>query len=302
LGRPRDLVILASEISRHRRALDERALVRIVQECSAGVLAANTFDEMRAFLEVLRDRDKRDAFFALLPFDVLAADDVIAVWCAFHGVDRAYFDAYGRDADDVYHPFRELYECGLLGVVADDPTGESRVQRFRQPHEPVAGSRRELPRSRDYLLHPALRALLERLAAGGRFTAIRHVRIGHGEPWPRHWDLVVDVQRELLRRPHAAAEIREAALSLVERLATEIAGGTPVLAARRALGRSPAFARLADALERSGWDDLHLALLELFPSVTSAELEPTSPQTRARRPTSPSTQPTADDTDDSRKR
>ena len=307
LGRPRDLVILASEISRHRRTLDERTLIRIVQESSAGMLAANIFDEMRAFLEVLRDRDKRDAFFALLPCDVLSGDDVVAVWCAFHGVDRAYFDEYGRDADDVYHPFRELYECGLLGVVADDPAGEGRVQRFRQPHEAVAGSRRELPRSREYLLHPALRALLERLAGSGRFAAIRHVTIGHGEPWPRHFDLVVAVQRELMRRPHASDEVREAAAALVERLAVEVAGGAHVEAARRALARSPAFARLVDALERSGWDELHLALLELFPGDLAPELEPTSPQTEQRRatrspnhvttlaPTLPAAEPAPDD-------
>lgn len=285
LGRPRDLVILASEISRHRRTLDERTLIRIVQESSAGMLAANIFDEMRAFLEVLRDRDKRDAFFAMLPCDVLSGDDAVAVWCAFHGVDRAYFESYGREADDVYHPFRELFECGLLGVIADDPAGGQRVQRFRQPHEAVAGSRRELPRSRYYLLHPALRASLERLAGSGRFSPIRHVTIGHGEPWPRHFDLLVDVQRELLRRPNAAEEVRETALALLERLASEVAGGAHVEAVRRALARSPAFARLVEALERSGWDELHLALLELFPADRAAELEPTSPQTEQRRAT-----------------
>jgi serine/threonine protein kinase len=201
LGRPRDLVIFASEISRNRKDLDERTFTRIVQETSAGLLVANVFDEMRAFLEVLCDRDKRASFLAQIPYDVLSHDDVVEVWCRFHGVDRAYFDAHGRSAGDVYHPFRELFECGLLGVLAADPAGERLVQRFRQPHDPVAGSRHELPRSRYYLIHPALRALIERLAGDGRFHVIRHVVIGHGEPWPRHGDLVVDVQRELLRRP-----------------------------------------------------------------------------------------------------
>jgi serine/threonine protein kinase len=195
LGRPRDLVILASEVSRHRRGLDARALIRVVQDTSAGLLVSNIFDEMRVFLEVLSDRDRRARFLALLPHDVLTHDDVAAVWCAFHGVDRDYFDLHGRDADDVYHPFRELYECGLLGVL--EPGG---AQRFRQPHDPVAGSRHELPRSTYYLLHPALRALLERLAGAGRFRPLRHILVGHGEPWPAHWNLLVDVQRELLRR------------------------------------------------------------------------------------------------------
>ena len=284
LGRPRDLVIFASEISRNRRALDERAFTRIVQDTSAGLLVANVFDEMRVFLEVLSDRDRRARFLSLIPHDVLSHDEVVEVWCRFHGVDRAYFDAHGRDAGDVYHPFRELFECGLLGVLAPDPAGERLVQRFRQPHDGVAGSRHELPRSRYYLLHPALRAMLERLAGDGRFHAIRHVLVGHGEPWPRHWDLVVDVQRELHRRPDADPELREAVLTLLERLAGHIAAGEGHEAARRSLSGSPAFARLSAQLERVGWDELHLALLELFAGGQSPESESTIPAGALSRP------------------
>ena len=287
LGRPRDLVILASEISRNRRALDERTFTRIVQETSAGLLVANVFDEMRVFLEVLCDRDKRARFLALIPHDVLSHDEVVAVWCRFHGVDRAYFDAHGRDAADVYHPFRELFECGLLGVLTADPAGERLIQRFRQPHDGVAGSRHELPRSRYYLLHPALRAMVERLAGDGRFHVVRHVLVGHGEPWPRHWDLVVDVQRELHRRPDADPELREAVLALLDRLAGHIAAGEGHEAARRSLAGSPAFARLTAQLERSGWDDLHLALLELFASGPSPEAETTIPAGPLSRPATP---------------
>ncbi|WP_437734517.1 P-loop ATPase, Sll1717 family [Sorangium sp. So ce1335] len=266
LGRPRDLVILASEISRNRQALDERTFTQIVQSTSAGLLVANIFDEMRVFLEVLRHRDKRDRFLALLPCDVLTHDELVEVWCKFHEVDRAFFDAHGRDADDVYHPFRELFECGLLGVLGADPGAERQIQRFRQPHDAVVGPRHALPRSRYYLLHPSLRALIEPLPGGGRFHAVRHVVIGHGEPWPRHWDLVVDVQRELFRRPDADEEIGEAVFSLLDRLSAEVAEGAGVDAARRALAASPTFARLSAHLERIHWDELHLALLELFPA------------------------------------
>ncbi|AUX44569.1 protein kinase [Sorangium cellulosum] len=276
LGRPRDLVILASEISRHRRALDERTFTRIVQDTSAGLLVANIFDEMRVFLEVLCHRDKRDHFFGLLPCDVLTHDEVVEIWCRFHGVDRAYFDAHGRSSDDVYHPFRELFECGLLGVLGGGPAAGGQVQRFRQPHDAVVGSRHELPRSRYYLLHPSLRALIEPLPGGGRFNAIRHVVIGHGEPWPRHVDLVVDVQRELFRRPEADEEIAEAVFSLLDRLAADIADGEAVDAARRAIAASTAFARLSAELERIHWDELHLALLDLFPAARRVEPELTN--------------------------
>src|SRR5690606_20918612 len=161
---------------------------------------ANVFDEMRVFLEVLTDRDQRTRFLAALPYNVLTNAEVVDLWCRFHGVDREYYDLHGHDAAEAYHPFRELYDCGLLGVIARDPGSGRRTQRFRQPHDAVAGSQRQLPRSREYLLHPALEALVVRLTAGGSFTAFRHVVIGHGEPWPRHYGPVIEVQRELARR------------------------------------------------------------------------------------------------------
>ncbi|WP_433932762.1 protein kinase [Sorangium cellulosum] len=275
LGRPRDLVILASEISRNRRALDERTFTQIVQDKSAGLLVANIFDEMRVFLEVLCHRDKRAEFLGLLPCDVLTHDEMVDVWCRFHGVDRAYFDAHGRTADDVYHPFRELFECGVLGVLVADPASERQVQRFRQPQDAVVGSRHELPRSRYYLLHPSLRGLIQSLPGGGRFHAIRNVVIGHWEPWPRHLDLVVDVQRELFRRPDAPEEIGEAVFALLDRLTADVAGGESADAARRAIAASPTFARLSAHLDRIHWDDLHLALVELFPAERREDAEPT---------------------------
>ncbi len=273
LGRPRDLVILASEISRNRRALDERTFARLVQDTSAGLLVANVFDEMRVFLEVLSDRDKRARFLSLLPRDVLTPEEVVEVWCAFHGVDRAYFDAHGRSADDVYHPFRELFECGLLGIIAGG-AGEREIQRFRQPHDPVGGSRHDLPRSRRYLLHPSLRTLIEPLPGSDGFRAMRYVVVGHGEPWLRHWDLVVDVQREIQRRPGADAEIVAATMALLERLGADVAAGKSADAARAAVAASPDLARLSARLDRAGWDDLHLLLLDLFPSARD-EAEPT---------------------------
>jgi len=278
LGRPRDLVILASEISRNRRGLDERSFKRIVQETSASMLVANVFDEMRVFLEILCDRDQRTRLLAALPYNVLTHDEVVELWCRFHGVAREYYDNHGHDAAEAYHPFRELYDCGLLGVVARDPATERRTQHFRQSHDAVAGSQRQLPRSREYLLHPALQALVIRLTAGGSFTAFRHVVIGHGEPWPRHYGPVVEVQRELARRADRFDEDTEdAVFELLARLDGALAVGDPFEDARALLGQTPAFHRLTARLERVGADELHLALLDLFPADPKDAGAPPSP-------------------------
>jgi class 3 adenylate cyclase len=227
---------------------------------------------MRVFLEVLCDRDQRTRLLAALPYNVLTHTEVIDLWCRFHGVDREYYDVHGHDAAEAYHPFRELYDCGLLGVVVRDPGSGRRTQRFRQPHDAVAGSQRELPRSREYLLHPALQALVIRLTAGGSFTAFRHVVIGNGEPWPRHYGPIVDVQRELARRADRFDEDTEdAVFELLARLDGELAVGHSFEDARIGIARSAGFARLTERLERLGADELHLAMLELFPLEPGAQ-------------------------------
>lgn len=264
LGRPRDLVILASEISRNRESLDERTFKRIVQDTSASMLVSNVFDEMRVFLEVLCDRGQRGKFLASLPYNILTHDEVVDLWCRFHGVDRDYYDLHGRDADDVYHPFRELYDCGLLGIVVRDASSERRSQRFRQPHEAVAGSQRQLPRSSHYLLHPALSALVAQLAAGGDFEPFRQIVVGHEQPWPSHFDQLVEIQRVIFRATERDEDSEAASFELLRTLDVALAAGEALESARARLGRSEGFRELALRLEQRGRDDLHLALLELF--------------------------------------
>ncbi|PRP91145.1 Serine/threonine-protein kinase PrkC [Enhygromyxa salina] len=268
LGRPRDLVIISSEISRNRGALDHELFKRVVRETSAGMLVANVFNEMRVFLEILADRGARGRFLALLPHDVLTTPEIVDVWCRFHGFDREYYELHGYEAEGVYHPFRELFDCGLLGVIVRDPATGARTQRFRQPRDAVGGSFRQLPPSSHYLLHPALQALVTQVAGSGGFAPFRHVVIGHGQPWKSHYARMIEVQRELLagaaRGDH---DTEDAVFELLRRFDAHVSAGESVDVARRLIAATAAFARLSARLERRGWDDLHLALLELFPSV-----------------------------------
>jgi serine/threonine protein kinase/class 3 adenylate cyclase len=281
LGRPRDLVIIASEISRNRGSLDEHSFKRIVQETSAGLLVANVFNEMRVFLEILGDREARGRFLALLPHNVLTHDEMIDLWCRFHGFDREYYDLHGNEAEGVYHPFRELFDCGLLGVIQRDPVSGRRSQRFRQPRDAVGGSRRQLPSSPRYLLHPALQALVMQLAGGDGFAPFRHVVIGHGQPWPGYYGRLIEVQRELLRGAARGDEDTEDAVyELLSRFDAHIGAGESVDVARRLIASTAAFAELSRRLERVGWDELHLALLELFP----AELAGSNPSSHPHPP------------------
>jgi serine/threonine protein kinase/class 3 adenylate cyclase len=294
LGRPRDLVIIASEISRNRGALDEQLFTRLVREAGAGMLVANVFNEMRVFLDILGEREDRSRFLSLLPHDILTSEEIIEIWCRFHGFDREYYDLHGNEAEGVYHPFRELFDCGLLGVIQRDPGTGRRQQRFRQPRDAVGGSRRQLPPSSHYLLHPALQALIMQQAGGGGFRPFRHVVIGHGEPWLSHYGRVIEVQRELWKGAARGDEDTEDAVyEMLDRFDTYVASGEDVDAARRLIAATSTFTELTRRLDRTGWDELHLALLELFP------LHGTSPRPpQIRQPDSDQLEPDSSDSDE----
>jgi len=278
LGRPRDLVIIASEISRNRSQLDERSFKAVVYETSAGILVSNVFDEMRVFLEVLADRTSRARFLAALPYGVLTHDDLIEVWCQYHGVQRAYFEEHGHDSAEVYHPFRELYDCGLLGVIEADLEDETPRQAFKQPHQPMELDRFDLRRSPAYLLHPSLQALIRKSGFGSEHRAMREIVIGHEQPWGPHYSLVLMVQREMYRTHHPEPEVERAVMDLLSELGRHVAAGRALEDVRAKLGDSPTFARLCERLDALELDDVHLALLEAFGS----ELRPTVEDRRGR--------------------
>jgi serine/threonine protein kinase len=259
LGRPRDLVILASELSRNRGSLDERVFKRIVREASAGILVPNVFDEVGVFLDVLRDPRVRREFLALLPWGVLTRDDLLDVSARFLGQPR---DPQVPPTSEALQCWRELYDCGLLGVIDEDDE-HGLVQRFRQPHEAIDVERQRLPRSPWYLLHPALQAAVARRAED--FRSFRGVVVGHLEEWHLHYEVLLAAQRAL---GSAASEIdREVEQRLgqvLREFLAAIADGASIADARAGTGTSSAFRSLCERLDRLRWDELHMRLIELF--------------------------------------
>lgn len=270
LGRPRDLVIVASEISRRRGELDERVFKDIVRETCAGILVANVFDEMRVFLEVLDERQRRIRFLSSIPFGALTREDLVEVWCKFHGVTSGSFDAYSRGNTEVFHPFRELYDCGLMGVVKAPFDASHKTQQFKQPHQPIDVYRNDLPHSEIYLLHPSLHALMRRMGIDDSYHGMRNIVVGQDLVWNDHDALVVMIQRELFRAVKGddrgmTRPIRE----LLEELDTRVQSGEMLSRICAEIADRSSFKALCDELERLRWDDLHLALLSAFVSESA---------------------------------
>ncbi len=73
---------------------------------------------------------------------------------------------------DIFHPFRDLYFVGLLGVLQRDQETGNTIQRFRRPHDPLVPEAVELPETPVFLIHPALDTFIRRQAHAHAISAI----------------------------------------------------------------------------------------------------------------------------------
>ncbi len=198
-GRPRDLVAIGSEISSKRASLNEKRLREIVHQTSSTVVVSNIFDEVRVFLNCLGDRDARLRFFAGIPSNILEKPDAIRLCEEFNGLEPETLQHFGEDSSDIFHPFRDLYFAGLLGVVEYDPEMGITIQRFRRPHDSITYSATELPDSPVFLIHPALDTFIRTQHTRRPFLQFQHVPVGDNMLWEPYYPTLVQVETHLQR-------------------------------------------------------------------------------------------------------
>jgi hypothetical protein len=260
LGRPRDLVIIASELSRSQHTLTEPLYCNLVGDTSAKVLVANVFEEMRVFLKCLHDKHERLRFLSLLPHNILTRQEVIRVYCAFNNLDPAAFSAVDPDSEGMWHPFWDLYNAGLLGVVVQSREQGKVIQRFKQPSDWVNDSQSALPNVDFYLIHPSLDELIRKHRSSGSYNIFQHVVVGHKCPWESYYGTTCKIERAFF------TEQDKELCGLVHEVLKEIA--VPLSEGRRAgipsvVANSQAWAELMKRCPRRLKDDFNAWLEDL---------------------------------------
>ena len=218
-GRPRDLVAIASEISSNRSSLSEKRLREIVRQTSSTVVVSNIFDEVRVFLNCLGDRDVRLRFFAGIPANILEKPDAVRVCEEFNGLEPGTLEHFGEDSNDIFHPFRDLYFAGLLGVVECDPETGLAVQRFRRPHDALTHTGRELPDSPVFLIHPALDRFIRAQRTRTPFLQFQYVPVGDNMLWEPYFLTLVQIEKQLqMIADHSFVELAHEVVKRVQSL------------------------------------------------------------------------------------
>ena len=198
LGRPRDIVIACSQISRERERLTETRYRELVNDVSSGT-ASNIFKETGPFLGCLAYEASRAQLFALLPYNILSRQELIDICCEFNGLSPQSYGALASAGDVLNHPFCELWSCGLLGAVFSEGLGGSATQRFKRTYDEIAHSPGCLPCADYYLLHPSFQSVIHRNRRGLGYHLFKFIVVGHGYSWVEHYPALIDVQGELFR-------------------------------------------------------------------------------------------------------
>jgi hypothetical protein len=196
-GRPRDLVAIASELSSKRSSLNERRLREIVKQTSSAVLVSNIFDEVRVFLNCLDKREARLRFLAGISRNILEKADAIRVCEEFNGLAPGTLKHFGEDSSEIFHPFRDLYFAGLLGVIERDPEIGITIQRFRRPHDSLTHSAADLPDSPFFLIHPALDTFIRAQRTRAPFLQFQYVPVGENLVWESYFPTLIQIELQL---------------------------------------------------------------------------------------------------------
>ncbi len=259
-GRPRDLVLIASELSAHRKSMDEKRFGEIVYSSSATALINNIFSEVGVLLDCLRDNDQRSRFFAEVFQNILTLDDAIEICERFNGLQPGSIRLLGQDSPEIYHPFRDLYVAGLLGVIEQDAETGGMNQRFRQPHDMLSTMGTDLPVSTFYLIHPALNRFMKQYRNRESYLIFQHIALGQGLFWEPQNGLIMEVEKHLANC--AQTGFQELMNVLIQRVQSALKSGKTDLL-RYEIESSPEWNQAQDFQGTEGVDEVMLWLDEL---------------------------------------
>jgi len=195
-GRPRDFVAIAAELSTSKDSLDERRYCEVIRQTSALTLVPSLFDENKVFLDCLFDRDNQAHFLGLLRNNIMTREQAIAISRQFNGLPAAQPYEFDEESNEIFHPFRDLFLTGLLGVVKRNDQDVC-YQRFRQPDDALSTSTSDLPNSSHYFIHPALSEYIQQSRSSNHYRIIQQILVGENAPWYPFDPIVLQIELAL---------------------------------------------------------------------------------------------------------
>jgi len=216
-GRPRDIVTICKSLSDELVTGDETQFRDIVNRVSSNEIVRLVFKEMKVFLDCLKTTESRQKLFSLIPYNILTGEDLTSIATKFNdllGITTTEFES--DDEGMNFHPFCELYNCGLLGYVDGDSVYDEGRFRFKKPWDVLSIGHRCLPNAKFYVLHPSLHHVIKQARTKPGYHALRYIPVGDGMRWRYYFPALSRILVHCIDRGLCETEIYEKLSAFLE--------------------------------------------------------------------------------------
>ncbi len=206
IGRPRDFVSICSKLSPQVQDtnIDPSMFRKIVNSTAERDVISPLFEEEELFLHILGNREQRREFLSRLPANILTLAEMKHICRAFNRRNTScHLNCKECAKEGFVHPFCDLYNIGLLGVVArNEVDGEDR-QEFLEPYRMAEYSWGVLPSNNPYyFVHPSLTGLIKEarnLTYSLDYRVIPDVTVGQGYKLTPDSLNAIEINRKFLK-------------------------------------------------------------------------------------------------------
>lgn len=203
IGRPRDYVTFCNQLSVALKAkyknevIKRNELKNTIIKASSDSIVKSIHDEVRMLLKCLTTLEYFNQFVVLLNYNILTYEEIQSICKAYN---NSGCEQDCSKCPDLYHPFCDLYNMGLLGVIEIDPASGKKQQKFKSPYDNMRSGLRG--KTDFFLIHPALRNYISDLHVQTQrdvgYQLLDDILIGDGLPWNEKLSSLVEINKIIM--------------------------------------------------------------------------------------------------------
>ncbi len=201
IGRPRDFVQFCYELSKkkdsyHNISTKRMELKKSITFTSSNTIISSLYDELKMLMKCFMSLDYFNKFLVKLQHNVLTYQELKDICQDFNGENCNGECACCPSSN---HPFCDLYNMGLLGIVERSSIDVEVKQKFKTPYEDFQyGLRGDIE---FFLIHPALREYIKKLHNSSpiekKYELYTGILVGAEVPWTNQYTELYKVNKFL---------------------------------------------------------------------------------------------------------
>jgi hypothetical protein len=221
IRRPRDLVVMAANYKKTK----EKSLNSIdnfrreINTIANKDIGEELFSEYGLFLPSLHDPERRGLFFSNIHRNILKYDELKKICGAYN--NKQDCDDTNCQTCTAFHPFCELYNIGLIGVIKEE--FDEKHQFFVPPRDIKIKSLGYLATSDFYFIHPCLyQNIMEERKQGHneKFRQVPLIPVGYSGEWDENYDRYIELTLvlELIKDPKCYKSVEDILFDLIKEI------------------------------------------------------------------------------------